>query len=462
MTAHRQRRRWSLVVLPVVLALLVAGGGATYALGWVDHWRGTDVPPAPSAPPLSLHPVTPGATQVAATRTGGTPKAGPVRHAVAHLLGERRLGKRVHAVVAPLSGKPVLTDDTSPATPASTTKLLTTTAALATFGPDHRFTTTVTRHAKRLTLVGGGDPLLSGGDLADLARTTAGRLRKAGMKKVRLAYDLSLFSGPSVSPHWPKTYVPEDVVAPISPLTVDEGHGPGYDGEVGTGDDTRSTQPAVDAVDAFAAALRKAGITVKGAPSPGAARGGVVASLDSAPLDQIVEHTLQLSDNEAAEILARQVGVKTGDGGSFTGGVRAVTAALADLGVRTSDIRLYDGSGLSRQDLISPLTIAEVLQVAASPDHPELGAVLSGLPVAGFEGSLATRFDDDPKATLGDVRAKTGTLTGVHALAGIVTDAHGTPMVVVAMADRVADDGALDARDALDEVMAAIATCSCS
>lgn len=460
MTAPVRRRRWPIVVVPLVLALVVAAGGATYALGWVDHWRGTDVPPTPPAPTLHLTPLTVGSVQVAAVNRGGTPNAAAVRRALAGPLASKDFGKRVHAVVAPLSGNPVFIHDPRPATPASTTKLLTTTAALETFGPDHRFATTVTRQGSRLTLVGGGDPLLSSADLAQLARAVASKVGSSGA--MTLAYDTSLFTGPSVSPHWPKTYIPEDVVAPISALSVDEGHDPGADGELGTEDDTRTTDPAGDAARAFAAALRKAGVKVVGAPMSGRAQGATIASHSSEPLSRIVEHTLQVSDNEAAEILARQVSHQDGTGGSFTGAVEADVKTLARLGVPTSGIRLYDNSGLSRQDLISPLAITKVLQVAASPDHPELSAVLSGLPVAGFEGSLATRFADDPKATLGDVRAKTGTLTGVHALAGVVTDAKGTPMIVVVMADRVAADGALDAREAIDRAMSAIATCPCS
>lgn len=455
------RRRWPVVVLPLVLALIVVAGGATYALGWVDHWRGTDVPPTPPAPQLSLAPVAVGATQIAAAHRGGRPKADAVRRALSGLLKSKRFGKRVHAVVAPLSGKPVFTLDTRPATPASTTKLLTTTAALQVLGPDRRFTTSVAQQGARVTLVGGGDPLLSRSDLSALASAAAEKLRAAGVRAVRLGYDTSLFSGPSVSPEWPKTYLPEDVVAPISALSVDEGHEPGPDGELGTGDDTRSTDPAGDAARVFAKALAKAGVKVKGAPVARASRGSVIASRESEPLGLIVEHTLQLSDNEAAEILARQTGLKVGTGGSFTGGVQAIVKTLGKLGVPADEIHLYDGSGLSRKDLISPLAIADVLQIAAS--HAEASAVLSGLPVAGFKGSLATRFDDDsPSVTLGDVRAKTGTLTGVHALAGIVRDTQGTPMIVVVMADRVPPDGALDAREALDEAMSAIATCRCS
>jgi D-alanyl-D-alanine carboxypeptidase/D-alanyl-D-alanine-endopeptidase (penicillin-binding protein 4) len=59
------------------------------------------------------------------------------------------------------------------------------------------------------------------------------------------------------------------------------------------------------------------------------------------------------------------------------------------------------------------------------------------------------------------VRAKTGTLTGVHGLAGLVTDLDGTEMVFVAIADRVKVKNTLAARALIDEVAAALAGCAC-
>ena len=100
-------------------------------------------------------------------------------------------------------------------TPASTTKLLTTTAALAKLGPMKRFRTTVRQSAGRLVLVGGGDPFLASSKAAskglyptratleDLAARTAAALRQQGTTAVRLGYDDSLFTGPKVDPTWP-------------------------------------------------------------------------------------------------------------------------------------------------------------------------------------------------------------------------------------------------------------------
>ena len=461
MTRRTPRRRWPFVLLTIFVVLVVAAGGAAYALGWAGRWLGTDKPATPPMPALSMRPVTAATGQVAAPATTGRLRPAAVRRALAGLLGDAALGRHVLAEVSPLSGAPVLAKGSGAATPASVTKLLTTTAALSSLGAQHRFTTTVTRAGGRLTLVGGGDPLLSSDDLDELAAHTATALRKAGVSRVRLAYDAGLFVGPSIDPHWPQTYIPEEVVAPISALTVDEAHTPGPDGQLGTADDGRELRPADEAARAFAADLRKAGVTVAGTPAKGATQGAEIASVEGRTVAEIVEHTLQLSDNEAAEILLRHVGEKAGDA-SFTGGVRAVERTLTGLGVDASGLTMYDGSGLSREDRLTPAALTGVLQLAASSHHPELSAVLSGLPVAGFSGSLADRFEGDATHGRGLVRAKTGTLTGVSALAGLVTDQRGTPMVVVVMADRIAPTDTLDARAALDDALAALATCACS
>lgn len=461
MNRRRTRRRWSLALFTTLIVLVVAAGGAAYGLGWVDRWRGTDVPATPPAPPLSLSPITPASGTVAAPVRAVAPRPAAVRRALDPLLRDPALGPHVLAEVAPVTGAPVLTHGSGAATPASVTKLLTTTAALSRLGAQHRFTTSVTRDGDRVTLVGGGDPLLTSDGLAGLAKQTAAALTKAGVSTVRLAYDAALFTGPSINPHWPSTYVPEGVVAPISALTVDEAHTPGPDGTLGTEDDGREERPADQAARAFAAALRHDGVTVRGAPTKGARSGSEIAKASGETVAEIVEHTLQRSDNEAAEILARHVGVEAGDG-SFTGAVSAVERTLAGLGLDTSGMTLYDGSGLSRQDLLPPAALAGVLQLAAGHGRPELSAVLSGLPVAGFSGSLADRFEGEAASGRGLVRAKTGTLTGVSALAGLVTDRRGTPMVVVVMADRIDPADTLDARAALDDALAGLAGCDCS
>ncbi len=100
-----------------------------------------------------------------------------------------------------------------------------------------------------------------------------------------------------------------------------------------------------------------------------------------------------------------------------------------------------------------------MLQLAASADHPELRPVVTGLPVAGFDGSLLQRFDRSRGR--GWVHAKTGTLTGTSALAGLVTDARGRALVFAFVSNRIPLIGTLDARAALDRLATALADCPC-
>jgi D-alanyl-D-alanine carboxypeptidase/D-alanyl-D-alanine-endopeptidase (penicillin-binding protein 4) len=88
--------------------------------------------------------------------------------------------------------------------------------------------------------------------------------------------------------------------------------------------------------------------------------------------------------------------------------------------------------------------------------------VVVDLPVAGFTGSLSYRFETGNPAGPGVVRAKTGTLTGVHGLVGTVTTKDGAVLVFVAIADRVQPRYTLPARALLDDIAAALAGCRCA
>jgi D-alanyl-D-alanine carboxypeptidase/D-alanyl-D-alanine-endopeptidase (penicillin-binding protein 4) len=136
-----------------------------------------------------------------------------------------------------------------------------------------------------------------------------------------------------------------------------------------------------------------------------------------------------------------------------------VQQTLRGLGIDLHRARLYDGSGLSRHDRLDALTLVQVLQLAATTDHPELRPVLTGLPVASFNGSLEGRFEHT--AGQGWVRAKTGTLSGTSALAGLATDARGRLVVFAFVSNHVPIVGTLEARAALDHLAAVLAACRC-
>ncbi|MDQ4085650.1 MAG: D-alanyl-D-alanine carboxypeptidase/D-alanyl-D-alanine-endopeptidase, partial [Actinomycetota bacterium] len=183
------------------------------------------------------------------------------------------------------------------------------------------------------------------------------------------------------------------------------------------------------------------------------------ARVQSPTLAQIVAYVIESSDNEGAEVLLRHAGLAAGRRGSFDGGAAAVRATLGRLGADMSGVRIFDGSGLSRDNRVTLDALVDTLQVAASPAQADLRPVVSGLPVAGFNGSLAYRFVTFGEDGRGLVRAKTGTLSGVNALVGVTVDRDGTPLAFAAVADRVRLIDTLDARAALDVLTARIASC---
>lgn len=465
-------------VVAVVLALAVAAG---YRFDLADRWGladrlGVDQPdprrdPAAVEPPPGLElPDLAAPRPVAVPLDGAGPDAEAVRRALGSLLDDPRLGRRVGVAVAGLDGKPVLAEGPAVVTPASTLKLLTCLAALEALGPERRFTTSVVASGRDVTLVGGGDPLLASrpvgpsaypaqADVVTLAEQAAERLVADGRRRVRLTFDDTLFSGPAVSPDWQPDYVPDDVVSPITALWVDQGR-------LSPDDDERAADPSAHAAGVFAAALERSGVTVVGdvarAPADPAAK--QVAAVRGAEVAEIVQHVLELSDNEAAEVLARHVALAEELPGSFAGGGEAVTSVVQGAGVPVRGAVVLDGSGLSRGNLVPVRTLLETLAVGAEAEEPELGTVVGGLPVAGFTGSLGYRFEAGGDDALGRVRAKTGTLVagGVHALAGIVTTEDDTLVLFVAVADKVKVENTTFVRDRLDLVAAALAGCVCA
>ncbi len=477
--------RTGTLVLVLVLAL-VAGGALAWRYDVLDRVLDdeTAAPVDPTANPAAV-PAPPGleVPRVRAPRTVAAPSLpsrardldrAALQQALAPYLSDRDLGKHVLSLVAPLRGPVVYRTGDATAVPASTTKLVTTAAALLALGPDHVFTTQVVPGARRgeVVLVGGGDPLLAStpdptpdirsyprrADLTTLARQTARRLRSDGVRSVAVRYDDSLFTGPSVNPAWEPDYVPDDVVTPTHALWADQGR-------TVAGFSDRVPDPPAAAAGVFAQALRKAGVRVR-AVSDGARSGADVgrplASVESAPLSQIVEHILLVSDNEATEVLLRHVGVAESGDGSIEAGRAGVRALLSAAGVPFQATTLYDGSGLSRDNRMDPATLAGVLRLAADPGRPDLGALLTGLPVAGFTGSLTNRMDRGPAEGRGRVRAKTGTLRNVRSLAGVATDTEGTTFVFVLMADRIRERVVVEASAELDSAAAALGACACS
>lgn len=426
--------------------------------GGGDHGLGTGTSSAQGAPQPA-----PSAASVLTGIGGSVPApSGPaLADVLAPLLRAPALGpRRTAAVVDVATGKTLYglgADDA--VTPASTTKIATAAAALSAMGADHRIPTRTFLQpgSKEVVLVGGGDPTLTArkdakgyASLRALAAETAADLKRRHLDEVTLSYDASLFKGPALHPIGRNANL-----APISALMVDEAR---LD-DSSSGPAHRSADPAGDAARTFADLLADRGIETK-APTPTevSRRAVPLASVASPPLSTLVERMLTNSDNDIAEALARQVARADGGPVSLAGGAAAIRTRLDALGLPLDGVRFADGSGLSRDNRLTADLLTALLTEAASPAHPELRPVLTGLPVAGFTGTLRNRYASEMPGT-GVVRAKTGTLTGVNTLAGTVADADGRLLAFAFLTSDTVD--ATGAQRALDSAASALAACGC-
>ena len=464
---YRRRR-----IAAGLLGLLVLGTGYG-TLDAFDVVPGvlTRTEPWPQAEPFP-QPVLP--APVAAAGVPGLAEDAPVPTAEAladlsaDLLSDARVGSDPGVMVVDVaSGQTVLAEHEADGyVPASSLKLLVALAAVETFGDQHRFTTSAVSAAPgEVTLVAGGDLTLAAGEgdpdaiighggLADLAEQTAAALTEAGTGTVHLTLDDTLFTGPTLAPRWGDVDLSGGWGMNMAPVAVNIG--------LIDGQRARSTDAAMDAATIFAERLEEAGINVAQQIDRAAAPEGAdeLGAVSSATLGEIVDYTLQHSENILSEALGRMTAVGTGHEASFTGSGEAVLAVLADLGLDTTGAKIVDASGLSSASILTPQLLTGALRLIADGSHPELLAVADGLPVAGLEGTLTYRLEGG--AAAGTVRAKTGTLPQAVALAGLVTTADGRLLAFTVMANDFDLGSAHAARAAIDAWTTDLAACGCS
>ncbi|MBW3648446.1 MAG: D-alanyl-D-alanine carboxypeptidase/D-alanyl-D-alanine-endopeptidase [Actinobacteria bacterium] len=444
-----------------VLTALTLGSGVTAAVT-LD----SGPPPVTAAPePSPTGPPVRSALLPAPAATSPVPTAAGLGTAVGAVLTDPALAGRLSvSIVDASTGEPLLERTArTPVIPASTAKIATAVAALTALPADQRLTTQVVAGAVpgEVVLVGGGDPTLAGAaaqpESPELARLPelAAQVRSAMGATVvtRVLVDESLYSGERIGPGWKPGYLTEGSVAAVGPLMVDGGR-------VRPGMSRRHGDPALAAGKDLATLVSPgAAVTVERGVAPlGAAQLGAVTS---PPVPQLVERMLSRSDNNLAEALARQVAIARGQPASFAGAAVALGQVLAEVGV--DGVSLADGSGLSRLNQIQPAALSRLLARAASGTEPRLAPVLSGLPVGGFDGTLADRYRVGKGAGpgAGAVRAKTGTLEGVIALAGLVQTADGRLLAFDLTADGVPPGALGGAEKALDRLAGSLAACGC-
>lgn len=217
--------------------------------------------------------------------------------------------------------------------------------------------------------------------------------------------------------------------------------------------------PSFVAADVFRAALARRGVTFDASPvlrraaTPAGATG--VAAHASAPLSSLLVPFLKLSKNNHAEVIVKAIGRKRAGAGTWPAGTGAIRTWLAANGVSTSAVRVSDGSGLSRTDLLTGTQVTNLL--IAARDKAWFSTWYAALPVAGQPARLVggtLRLRMRGTAAAGNVHAKTGTLTSVSALSGYVTNAAGRRLVFSVMFDDLVAGGVKDLEDRIAVALA--------
>jgi D-alanyl-D-alanine carboxypeptidase/D-alanyl-D-alanine-endopeptidase (penicillin-binding protein 4) len=172
---------------------------------------------------------------------------------------------------------------------------------------------------------------------------------------------------------------------------------------------------------------------------------------------RIIEHTIHESDNTIAELLGREVSRAAGGSATSSAAGPAIVAALSAAGIDTSGLAIYDGAGYSTRNRISAHQLTGALRWSLG--DAQAGEFIDWLPIGAMEGTVADRFGGTPAAGL--LRAKTGSLTGVTSLAGIVQTADGRVLAFAVLADGM-PPGQDRPRAAIDEFVIALSQCGCS
>jgi D-alanyl-D-alanine carboxypeptidase/D-alanyl-D-alanine-endopeptidase (penicillin-binding protein 4) len=188
-----------------------------------------------------------------------------------------------------------------------------------------------------------------------------------------------------------------------------------------------------------------------------------IASLQSPPFSVVAAHTLKPSQNQYTELTLRTLGrisvlppnptAREKDSEGL--GLDIVRNFLKQAGIGESDVNLDDGSGLSRNDLISANTTVQLLTYMSR--HKYFAQFRDALPIAGVDGTLSTRMRGTPAQ--GNLRAKTGSLSSVASLSGYVTTAAGEHLVFSMMLNNYPDASAVR-RDSIDAIAILLASFS--
>jgi serine-type D-Ala-D-Ala carboxypeptidase/endopeptidase (penicillin-binding protein 4) len=456
-------RRSTHVVIGVAVLVLVAAVVAVAAVLTTGHSTSDAQAVKPAPPAATADPEI-----VSVSDSAEKPTPDRLAATLAPLVADPNLGNLTGRITDAITGAQLWAQGAEvPMQPASTNKVLTAAAALLALDRDARLTTRVlaadqTTSPGLVVLKGGGDPTLSAAPSGqqtwyrDAARISdlAEQVRRSGVDATRVQVDVSDYSGPTMAPGWDPLDIDGGDIAPMEAVMLDGGRT-----QPVSVDSNRSRTPALDAGRALAVALRVDPATVTVLPT-GLRGGQEIASVQSPPLMERLREMMNNSDNVMAESIGREVAAELNRPQSFDGAAQAVLSQLDSAKIDTSGARLLDSSGLSVDDRLTAETLDGVVNTAAGSDQPDLRPLVDLLPIAGGSGTLSNRYldTDAGRAALGYLRAKTGSLTGTNALAGIVTDASGRVLTFAFISNNAGPTG----RTAIDALAATLRCCGCS
>lgn len=358
------------------------------------------------------------------------------------------------------TNKPIYEREPSkPMLPASNMKIITAINALNEIGPDTRYTTTVYSMGPGAVVIQGtGDATLSPTAVKDMARTTSEvikatpELTPPQPKKIQVYVDTSAYPDSAPPKGWLPGYAPT-VERPPSALAMDGRY---------------VLDPAADVAKTFGKAMTmglKGRYAGHSTVQPDQVK---LASSTGATVYDQVRYMLQVSENNVAESLFRNVAIATGRPGTWKGAREAALASIASIGVPTQGFRTTTGSGVGRNDRLTAVGLVEALRIAANQtQNPQLKAIYygGGMPKAGVNGTLAASTGRYTKGkarcAAGRILAKTGTLHDVVALSGLGLGADGELKAFsILVNDRPERKfSPLKTRRKVDEIAAAVVGC---
>jgi serine-type D-Ala-D-Ala carboxypeptidase/endopeptidase (penicillin-binding protein 4) len=373
--------------------------------------------------------------------------------------------------------------------PASNMKLLSSSTALHVLGKDHKFKTAVYADTTvtdgllngNIYLKGFGNPLLATADLD----TLVSQVRSLGTKQITggVIADVSYFDDLFWGYGWNWDDEPASYAAFITPLTINAnciavtvtpGRARGdavqvtidpptsYVNVINKGTTVTDTithrisaarlfkerlntiliegemlptsgpverqlsvwKPELYTATLFTEALQRAGISVMKPPAVGQVLpGNREVAIHTQSIDSVIINMNKVSDNLTAEMLLKTVDSYSNNvSGSSEGGTFVVNRFLSSLGIDTMKFRMTDGSGLSYHNLITAEMLVQLLdgmqrQIDVFP------LFYQSLPIAGVDGTIRNRMKRTPAE--GNLRAKTGTISGVSSLSGYVQTLDG-------------------------------------